>query len=149
MLSMKKFLLMLVCGLMVTASVSAQVKADDILGTYKVVQNGDNSKVTFRKNGNGYSCQVIWLENMKEKDGSPRVDKRNPDKSKRNTPSDKIVLIEKITFDEAKGEWSNGQIYDPTRGKFFKVRVSFKDAKTLKVRGSWGPISETVYWTKL
>ena len=42
-----------------------------------------------------------------------------------------------------------GKIYAPTRGKSFKVRISFKDAKTLKVRGSWGPISETVYWTKL
>ncbi len=146
---MKKFLLMLVCGLMAATSLSAQVKADDILGTYKVVQGGDNSKVVFRKNGNGYTCQVTWLENMKEKDGTPRVDKRNPDKSKRKTPSDRIVLIDKITFDADKQEWNDGQIYDPTRGKFFKVRVSFKDAKTLKVRGSWGPISETVYWTKL
>lgn len=146
---MKKFLLMIAFGLMGVTSLSAQQKADDILGTYKVVQNGDNSKVTFRKIGNGYTCQVVWLENMKEKDGTPRVDKRNPDKAKRSTPSNQIVLIEKITFDEAKGEWGNGQIYDPTRGKFFKVRVSFKDAKTLKVRGSWGPISETVYWTKI
>ena len=146
---MKKFLLMIAFGLMCVTILSAQQKADDILGTYKVVQNGDNSKVTFRKIGNGYTCQVVWLENMKEKDGTPRVDKRNPDKSKRNTPSDRIVLIDKVTFDEAKGEWNDGQIYDPTRGKFFKVRLSFKDAKTLKVRGSWGPISETVYWTKL
>ncbi|MBQ8969018.1 MAG: DUF2147 domain-containing protein [Bacteroidaceae bacterium] len=145
----KKFFVMLVCGLMAAAGVSAQVKADDILGTYRVVQGKDNSKVTFRKSGNGYSCQVVWLENMKEKDGTLRTDKKNPDKAKRSTPSDKIVLIEKVTFDEAKQEWGNGQIYDPTRGKFFKVRISFKDAKTLKVRGSWGPISETVEWTKL
>lgn len=134
---------------MTVVSTKAQVKADDIIGTYRVVQNGDNSKVEFRKVGDGYRCQVVWLENMKNKDGSPRVDAKNPDKSKRNTPSDRIVLVNKITFDEAKGEWNNGQIYDPTRGKFFKVRISFKDPKTLKVRGSWGPISETVYWTKL
>ena len=146
---MKRFLLTLLAGVMTVASAWAQQKADDIVGTYKVVQNGDNSKVEFRKVGDGYRAQVIWLENMKNKDGSPRTDKKNPDKAKRNTPSDKIVLIDKITFDEAKGEWGNGQIYDPQRGKFFKVRISFKDAKTLKVRGSWGPISETVYWTKL
>ena len=146
---MKRFLLTLLAGVMAVTCAWAQQKADDIVGTYKVVQNGDNSKVEFRKVGNGYRAQVIWLENMKDKDGSPRTDKKNPDKTKRNTPSDKIVLIDKITFDEAKGEWGNGQIYDPQRGKFFKVRISFKDAKTLKVRGSWGPISETVYWTKL
>ncbi len=143
---MKKFLLALVCCL-TAMTVSAQNKADDILGTYKVTQNGENSKVVFKKKGNGYTCQVTWLENMKEKDGSPRTDKKNPDKAKRNTPSDKIVLIDKVTFEE--GEWKNGKIYDPTRGKFFNVKISFKDSKTLKVRGSWGPIGETVYWTKL
>ena len=146
---MKRFLLTLLVSVMTVTCAWAQQKADDIVGTYKVVQNGDNSKVEIRKVGNGYRAQVIWLENMKNKDGSPRTDAKNPDKSKRDTPSDKIVLIDKITFDEAKGEWGNGQIYDPTRGKFFKVRISFKDAKTLKVRGSWGPISETLYWTKL
>ena len=146
---MKKFLLILVAGLMAVTSASAQQKADDIVGTYKAVQNGDNSKVEIRKVGDGYRAQIIWLENMKNKDGSPRTDKKNPDKAKRNTPSNQIVLIDKVTFDEAKGEWGNGQIYDPQRGKFFKVRISFKDTKTLKVRGSWGPISETVYWTKI
>ena len=146
---MKKILFMLAFALMAVAGAQAQVKADDIIGTYKVVQKGDNSKVVFRKYGNGYRCQVVWLENMKNKDGSPRTDAKNPDKAKRNTPSDQIVLIDKIIFDEAKGEWGYGQIYDPTRGKFFKVRISFKDPKTLKVRGSWGPISETVYWNKL
>ena len=140
---------MLVCGLMSFASTFAQQKADDIVGIYKVVNGSDNSKVEIRKNGNGYRGQVIWLENMKNKDGSPRTDAKNPDPANRSTPSDKIVLFNKLTFDAEKGEWGNGQIYDPTRGKFFKVRVSFKDAKTLKVSGSWGPISKTVYWTKL
>ena len=146
---MKRILLMLAVILMAVGKTWAQQKADDIVGTYKAVQNGDNSKVEIRKVGDGYRAQIVWLENMKNKDGSPRTDKKNPDKAKRNTPSNQIVLIDKVTFDEAKGEWGNGQIYDPQRGKFFKVRISFKDAKTLKVRGSWGPISETVYWTKL
>ncbi|MBO4612351.1 MAG: DUF2147 domain-containing protein [Bacteroidaceae bacterium] len=146
---MKKILFMLVCGLMAVTSLSAQTKADDIVGIYKVDNDGDRSKVEIRKNGNGYRGQVIWLENMKNKDGSPRTDAKNPDKSKRNTPSDKIVLFDKLTFDAEDGVWGNGQIYDPTRGKFFKVKISFKDAKTLKVSGSWGPISKTVYWTKM
>ncbi|MBQ8050656.1 MAG: DUF2147 domain-containing protein [Bacteroidaceae bacterium] len=145
---MKKFLMMLVCGLMAVSSVSAQVKADDILGTYKAVQGGVNSKVEIRKNGDGYRAQVIWVDNLKKEDGTIRTDEKNPDKAKRSTPANQIVLVDKVTFD-GQGEWKNGQIYDPTRGKSFKVRISFKDAKTLKVRGSWGPISETVYWTKL
>ena len=146
---MKKFLMMLFCGLMAIGSVSAQQKADDIIGTYKTKHNGVNSKVEVKKVGDGYRAQVIWVDNLKKEDGSIRMDDKNPDKAKRNTPANQIVLIEKVTFDAEKGEWRNGQIYDPTRGKSFKVRLSFKDATTLKVRGSWGPISETMYWTKL
>ncbi len=146
---MKKFLLTLVCGLFVAFSLSAQNKADDIVGTYKTKHNGVNSKVEVKKVGDGYRAQVIWVDNLKMEDGTIRTDEKNPDKAKRNTPANQIVLIEKVTFDAEKAEWRNGQIYDPTRGKSFKVRLSFKDDKTLKVRGSWGPISETMYWTKM
>ena len=146
---MKKFLLLLLGGLMAVTGISAQHQADDIVGIYRAVQGGVNSKVEIKKNGDGYRAQVIWVDNLKKDDGSIRTDEKNPDKAKRSTPANQIVLIEKVVFDKEKGEWRNGQIYDPTRGKSFKVRVSFKDAKTLKVRGSWGPISETVYWTKV
>jgi len=145
---MKKLLFALVCSLFAITA-SAQHKADDIVGTYKAKQNGVNSKVEIKKYGDGYRAQVIWVDNLKNADGSIRTDEKNPDKAKRSTPANKIVLIEKVTFDKEDDEWNGGKIYDPTRGKSFKVRVSFKDAKTLKVRGSWGPISETVYWTKM
>lgn len=137
------------CALLTVAgSLSAQTKADDIVGTYKAAQNGVNSKVEIKKVGNGYRAQVIWVDNLKKEDGSIRTDEKNPDKTKRSTPANQIVLIDKVTYD-GNGEWKDGQIYDPTRGKSFKVRLSFKDPKTLKVRGSFGPFSETVYWTKI
>ncbi len=139
--------MMLVTLMMVTLGAFAQ--ADRIVGTYKTVQNGVNSKIKITKNGNGYKAQVIWVNNLKNADGSVRTDSKNPDKAKRNTPANKIVVIEKVTYDEGDKEWKNGKIYDPTRGKSFKVVCSFKDSKTLKVKGSWGPISETVYWTKI
>jgi len=139
--------MMLVTLMMVTLGAFAQ--ADKIVGTYKTVQNGVNSKIKITKNGNGYKAQVIWVDNLKNADGSVLTDSKNPDKAKRNTPANKIVVIDKVTYDEGDKEWKNGKIYDPTRGKSFKVVCSFKDSKTLKVKGSWGPISETVYWTKI
>lgn len=146
---MRRLFLTWMCALLAVAgSLSAQTKADDIVGTYKAAQNGVNSKVEIKKVGNGYRAQVIWVDNLKKEDGSIRTDEKNPDKAKRSTPANQIVLIEKVTYD-GNGEWKDGQIYDPTRGKSFKVRLSFKDPKTLKVRGSFGPFSETVYWTKI
>jgi uncharacterized protein (DUF2147 family) len=81
-------------------------------------------------------------------DGTLRRDVKNPDPAKRNVTNDKIVLIDKVKFD-SKDTWGEGKIYDPTRGKFFAVTLSFKDEKTLAVRGSVAFIGKTVYWKKL
>ena len=45
--------------------------------------------------------------------------------------------------------WDGGKVYKPTNGKTYKVEVSFDDAKTLRVKGSLGPISLSRYWKKI
>lgn len=49
------------------------------------------------------------------------------------------------------GEWTGGRICDPTSGKSYKLTITFKDAKTLKLRGYIGveALGETMYWTKI
>lgn len=131
----------------VSLTISAQSAGDKIIGTYKAVQEGNVSKVKISKNGNGYRAQVIWLEKPNNPDGTPRFDKRNPDKAKAKLRADKVVLIDKVVYKD--GEWSDGKIYDPTKGKTFNVSVKFKDAKTLAVTGSLLMFKKTVYWTKL
>ena len=131
----------------VSLTVSAQSGGDKIIGTYKAVQEGNVSKVKISKNGNGYRAQVIWLEKPNNPDGTPRLDKRNPDKEKAKLRSDRIVLIDKVIYKD--GEWTDGKIYDPTKGKTFNVSIKFKDAKTLAVTGSLLMFKKTVYWTKL
>lgn len=122
--------------------------ADRILGTYRAVQEGKVSNVRFTKLADGgYTAQVVWLEKPNNPDGTPRTDRKNPDKAKRNVRSDSVVLIEKVTYDH--GAWKNGRIYDPTKGKTFNVEITFKDDKTLAVKGSLLMFSKTVYWTKL
>lgn len=143
---MKRFVLFLVVALMTVAGAFAQ--ADKIVGTYKAVRDGNTSKVSITKVGDGYRAQVIWVDKLKNADGTVRTDKKNPDAAKRNTPVDKIVLIQKVTFD-GKDAWTGGKIYDPTSGKSYNVKLFFKDAKTLSVKGSFGPFSQTTQWTKL
>lgn len=143
---MKKFILSIVCMLM-TLGVIAQSEADKIIGTYRAVQAGNVSKVKISKKGDGYTAQVIWLEKPNNPDGTKKLDKNNPDKAKQKTPADQIVLIDKVVYKD--GMWKDGKIYDPTKGKTFKVEIIFKDEKTLRVRGFLGPFFETVLWTKL
>ena len=147
---MKRLFLLLI-GAMLSVTLMAQSSsADKIVGTWKAIQNGVTSKVSITKKGNGYQAQVIWVDNLKKEDGSIRTDEKNPDKSKRNTPANKIILIESVTYNQSDKIWDNGTVYDPTKGKTYKVELSLKDAdKTLCVKGKWGPFSQTVYWSRL
>ena len=144
---MKKALLTLIVCLMAGISAVAQSDGDKIIGTYKAVQDGNVSKVKISKNGDGYKAQIIWLEHPNNAAGTPKLDKKNPDKAKRSVHADKIVLVDKIKYKG--GVWKDAKIYDPTKGKSFDVEMKFKDAKTLQVKGSLLIFSQTVEWTKL
>lgn len=145
---MQKILsLLLVAFFALNVSMSAQNPADKIVGTYKVEKEGSVSKVKIFKHGNGYRAQIFWLQNPKNPDGSVKMDLKNPDPSKRQTPSDQIVLVDKVTFDD--GEWTNGRIYDPQSGKVYKVDLYFEKPNVLTVKGKLGPFYKKMYWIKL
>lgn len=132
------------------ASTYAQSAADKILGVYKVEEEGRQSKVRFTKCDDGtYQGQIIWLSQPNNPDGSRKMDVKNPDKTKRNTPSDQVVIVYGIRYNAADNCWDGGKVYKPINGKTYKVEVSFKDAKTLRVKGSLGPISLSRYWEKI
>lgn len=146
---MKRFLMSIVACLMVACAALAQ--ADKIVGNYSTDHNGVKSKIKIYKLDNGkYRAQVTWVSNLKMEDGSTRLDVRNPDKNKRNVPANQIVLVDGVSYDKSENVWTNGKIYDPTNGKEYKVTISFKDDKTLKIRGYIGveALGKTVYWKK-
>lgn len=128
----------------------AQSPADKILGVYQVEEDGHKSKVRFTKCSDGtYQGQIIWLSQPNNPDGTRRKDLKNPDPKKRNTPSDQIVVVYGIRYNAEDKCWDGGKVYKPTNGKTYKVEVSFDDAKTLRVKGSLGPISLSRYWKKI
>lgn len=145
---MKRIIMMLLCLVLTAATMCAQSAADKIVGSYKVNRNGVASKVKVFKHDGGYRAQVTWVDNLKMEDGSIRLDSKNPDKNKRNTRADQIVLVDKVTYTAADKVWENGRIYDPTNGKTYKLRMWFDGDKTLKLRGYVGPFYETMEWTK-
>ena len=138
--------LMLLCPL-VTGSLWAQ--GDRLLGNYHVVHGKFQSTVCFTKNADGrYQCQVTWVSNEPRPDGTYTYDVKNPDTSRRNVRSDRVLLMEDLVYDKTLDRWGDSQIYDPTSGKKYRVELSFKDDKTLIVKGMWGPFSRKIYWTK-
>lgn len=143
---MKKILTTIVLCLMTLVTFA---QADMIVGNYKAVRGGVESKVKVYKHADGYRAQVYWVDNLKKKDGTLRTDEKNPNKAKRATRADQIILIDKVTYNATEKVWENGQIYDPTSGKVYKCKISFKDNKTLQVRGYLGPFYQSMYWNKL
>lgn len=139
-----------VVALFIATSTFAQSAADKIIGVYKVEEDGHQSKVRFTKRPDGsYQGQIIWLSQPNNPDGTRRMDAKNPNTELRKVPADRIVVVYGIRYDEAKRVWKGGKVYKPTNGKIYNVECSFDDDKTLRVKGSWGPISLSRYWKKI
>ncbi|MCM1177087.1 MAG: DUF2147 domain-containing protein [Bacteroidales bacterium] len=150
---MKKIFISILCAMVPVLALTAQdlnSVADSILGDYYVERDGEQSKVRFTKESDGtYKAQVFWVKNDKDKNGKKRLDEKNPDKSLRNTPCDKILLVWNLGYNSGKKCWDGGKVYDPIRGIKANVKCSFGDDGKLKLRGSLLGISETVSWTKI
>lgn len=126
-------------------------KADAILGTYKVTHGGHLTKVRVFKQKNGtYTAQCYWIkDSLDPKTGKLLLDVKNPDKSQRNTPCNKAILIQGLKYNENKKCWDGAKVYDPTRGIKANCVVEFDADGRLKVKGSLMGISETSYWTPI
>ncbi len=148
---MKKFICMLVAGLGLLGSVAVQAQnPDQIVGVYKAVEEGKESKIRFTRQADGsYQGKIFWLKNPNNPDGTPKYDVKNPDKSKRGVRSDQVVVVEGVKYNAEKNVWDGGRVYNPTKGKTYKVEVSFEDARTLRVKGSLLGFSRSVYWQKI
>ena len=124
-------------------ALNAQTKADDIIGTYHS-ENG-TGKVDVTKAEGKYIGTLIWTKD----EGA--LDVKNPDKSKRNDVLVGTVILKNMTFDEAKGEWKGGTIYDPESGNTYKATIKRKPNGDLTLRGYVGvpALGRNSAWTKV
>ena len=97
----------------------------------------------------GYKCQIFWVADPLDDNGKQALDTKNPDKSLRSVPMDKVVLFSGLKYNAEKKHWSDTKIYDPNRGIKVKVTINFDNPKVLKVRGTVLGIGETVTWNRL
>ena len=148
---MKRLLTIALAAVFACFSLSAQNdKADNIIGKYTAGSGSDAYKVNFFKAADGsYTAQIYWLANPYDKDGKISYDTKNPDKSLRSTPADRIVIFSGLKYDARKHEWNGTKIYDPQRGVRAKLVAEFADDGRLALTGSVLVISETVYWKKI
>lgn len=151
---MKRILIFTALILGYFASLAAQTAlnnmADNIVGTYSGMQCDDHFKAKIVKLKDGtYRAQIVWLERDRDAKGDKLHDSKNPDKSLRTTPADRIVLFSGLRYDAKNHRWGDTKIYDPQRGIRAKLVAEFTADGRLRRKGSLMGISESVYWTKI
>jgi|688.fasta_scaffold203607_4 uncharacterized protein (DUF2147 family) len=114
---------------------SDSYNADDIVGIWS---NSDNiMKVKIEKIGSHYFGKLIWLEKPKEPDGSPKLDKHNPDPSLRSVPFIGLRVMKDMKY-KGNGVWSGGTLYDPEKGKTYGCKISLVNMNVASIRGFIG-----------
>lgn len=110
-------------------------EGDKILGVWEVGSGKARVKVT--KYGEKYAGKMVWLLNPKYDDGTPKMDKNNPDESKRNVPLLGYTMLLGFEY-TGDGKYENGTIYDPESGSTYHCEIKMTDENTLDVRGYIG-----------
>jgi len=126
---------------------------DKVVGTWS--PSDKRSKIMIFKGTVGASKgkfygKVTWLLEPTE-DGKPRVDKNNPDKTKRTKPLNGLLLLKNFVWDADDKEYKDGTIYDPKNGKTYSCYMKFDGNDKLNVRGYIGIslIGRTDTWTRV
>lgn len=134
-------------------SVTAQ-NADRILGYYLTFDDqtgAEKSQVQIMKAANGtYFGKIVWLKEPL-RNGQPKLDINNTDKSLQSRPILGLSLIKDFVFNAQDNVWENGSIYNPTNGKVYHCIMKFEGNK-LKVKGyvgaAWMGLNKTATWVK-
>lgn len=148
---MKKNILLL-AGILfssLTFFASAQaVQSDDIVGLWET--GSGKARVNIVKSGNYFYGRIVWLKEPLNEEGKPKVDKNNPDESKRSTP---LLGYRMLSSFEYKGDnlWEDGTIYDPESGSTYSCKITMDDKNTMNIRGFIGiaAFGRTDVWKRL
>lgn len=122
---------------------------DAIIGVWE--SGNGKARVNIVKSGNFYYGRIVWLKEPNDpQTGKPKVDKNNPDETKRTVP---ILGMRMLAGFEFKGEnlWEDGTIYDPESGSTYNCKINLEDKNTMNIRGFIGisAFGRTDVWKRL
>ena len=122
--------------------------ADVIVGNWQP-SNGQSVVQIYKGRANAgedptkYYGRTIWLKEPNDPEtGQPKLDKNNPEESKRKNPRKGLVIMKEVVFTGTKDKltWGEGSIYDPNNGSTysFEATISPKNLDVLDGRGYIG-----------
>jgi uncharacterized protein (DUF2147 family) len=122
--------------------------ADAITGIWLTASGKAQVKIT--QSGNYFYGRVVWLKEPMDADNKIKVDKKNPDQSKRSTPIMGIKLLSGFEY-TGNHTWEDGTIYDPENGKTYQCKITQEQPNILSIRGFIGfsVIGRTEQWKRV
>ncbi len=148
---MKNTLLLFVALILTSFSTKlfAQDKEGDaIVGLWET--GTGKARVNIIKSGNYYYGRIVWLREPNNEEGKPKVDKNNPDETKRTVA---LLGLRMLSSFEFKGNnlWEDGTIYDPESGSTYSCTINMTDKNTMNIRGYIGisAFGRTDVWKRL
>lgn len=117
-------------------------KKKDIVGYY---QSADKTSIfKFYKSGDKYVGKLVWMKRPE------RLDSMNPDPSKRTKKLLGSILVYGLTYD-GKDSWTDGYVYDATKGKTFQCNFTRDANGNMEMRGYIGipVLGKSEYFTKV
>lgn len=125
----------------------AQNGADIIVGNW--LNEEKDGKIEIYKKGDKFFGKLIWLKDPENEDGTPRLDKNNPDDDLQSRPLQNLEILSNFVYDND-GEWEDGKIYDPNNGKTYSCYMKFESENVLKIKGYIGVkwIGRTTFWNR-
>lgn len=142
---MKKPLILFV--LLLSINSLAQSAPLDITGTWVSNLSKGKVEITLDSTCDCYHGRITWLKTPKYPDGTEKMDKHNPDKTKRNSPLIGLVVLKNMNF--VNDHWEGGTIYDPESGNTYSCKAHLQGSN-LELRGYIGisQIGRTQIWTR-
>jgi uncharacterized protein (DUF2147 family) len=145
-----KYLLNIVLLLCIAFGAKAQTSAEDVVGVWK---NGEGTGIVqiYKTKSGHFAGKIIWLKEPIDPDtGKPKLDKRNPDESKRTTATLGLINLKGFKYNEEDKVWEGGTIYDPKNGQEYSCKITMENMSTINVRGFIGIslIGRTDSWTR-
>lgn len=98
--------------------------------------------------GEALCGQTVWMKKMRHKDGTPRLDAKNPDPTLRDRHWCGVTAITGLK-PKGDGAWAGGEVYDPKTGETFDFDLTAV-GETVKVRGYLGLplLGKSEIWTR-
>ena len=122
-------------------SFTHRLSAQSVPARERICGKWENQAKTLRiqvyTQNNDFRAKIIWFSDTEGKPMNYWKDSRNPDPKLRNRTILGMSILRDLKYDEKKGTWEDGKVYDSKHGKEWNASSAIGPKGLLKVRGYW------------